>query len=482
MTRRAELTTLGTGARALVRALLPNIMPAATEGGCRRQLAEGIPTPSLEQTWLVLAVLGRELPTSDEVEAARRLARHNGLGQLVAQLRARRRRPSKWFDRPATVVTDAVLLDIQESATSTLMTGVQRVARSVALEWLERDSVQLVGWSTSRTQLLRIDADAFEARRRRGLFRRGPIVPWGGTYVLAESLNEPARASRIQALAAYSGTRTGMIGNDAIPLTTAETTGPRMPGVFAKYLAAASRMNIVATISEAAATEYRGWKAMLSSAGIDGPDIVTVQLASTAQPAEPRFEVAARARMLVDDLPLVLCVGSHEPRKNHLAVLHAAELLWVAGHRFSLAFIGGNAWNSEEFDNEVSRLRAAGRPVQTISGLPDGELWWAYRLARLTVFPSLNEGFGLPVAESLGAGTPVVTSDFGSMAEIAEAGGCVLVDPRNDEAIAEGVRSLLVDEELHKRLAAEASARRPRSWAEYADDVWDAMVNYDGSP
>jgi glycosyltransferase involved in cell wall biosynthesis len=88
----------------------------------------------------------------------------------------------------------------------------------------------------------------------------------------------------------------------------------------------------------------------------------------------------------------------------------------------------------------------------------------------------------LPVAESLGAGTPVVTSDFGSMAEIAEAGGCVLVDPRNDEAIAEGVRSLLVDEELHKRLAAEASARRPRSWGEYADDVWDAMVNYDGSP
>jgi glycosyltransferase involved in cell wall biosynthesis len=109
--------------------------------------------------------------------------------------------------------------------------------------------------------------------------------------------------------------------------------------------------------------------------------------------------------------------------------------------------------------------------------MSDGQLWWAYRLARLTVFPSLGEGFGLPVAESLYAGTPVVTSDFGSMAELASLGGCVLVDPRDDTSIAAGIRSLLVDEPLHARLAAEASTIRPRSWADYADELWHAMVN-----
>ena len=91
--------------------------------------------------------------------------------------------------------------------------------------------------------------------------------------------------------------------------------------------------------------------------------------------------------------------------------------------------------------------------------------------------PSLNEGYGLPVAESLYAGTPVVTSDFGSLAEIAAGGGCVLVDPRDDSAIAAGIRSLIEDDELHSRLSAEASALRPRTWAEYAADVWRATVN-----
>lgn len=475
-------TVLGSGPLGLVRALLPDVVPAGSDADRLRQLTEAIPLPTLEQAWLVLAVLGRELPTSDQVERARRLARHEGMAALFAELRAKRRKPGGWFGAEATIVADAVLLDVHESATTSLTTGVQRVARAVGLEWLDRHGVQLVGWSSTRTQLLRIDADGFRQRRRRGLFRRGPLVPWRGTYVLAESLNEPARAGRIQALADYSATRTAMIGNDAIPLTTAETTGPRMPGVFAKYLAAASRMNVVATISRAATVEYEGWKRMLSSAGIAGPDIVTVPLASTSQPADPRFEAAARQRMLVENQPLVLCVGSHEPRKNHLAVLAASEQLWSSGLRFSLTFIGGNAWGSEEFDHEIERLRGVGRSVQTLSGLGDGELWWAYRLARLTVFPSLNEGFGLPVAESLGVGTPVVTSDFGSMAEIAEDGGCVLVDPRSDASIAAAIRSVLEDDELHARLAAEAAARTARPWAEYAEDVWRAVVNYDGSP
>ncbi|MCU1535325.1 MAG: hypothetical protein JWR53_1806, partial [Glaciihabitans sp.] len=336
------------------------------------------------------------------------------------------------------------------------------------------------GWSASRDALLRLDADRFRLKQRRGVFRPGPIVPLGGHYVLAESLTEPARALRIQAIADYSGAVASMIGHDVIPLTMAETTGPGMPGVFAKYLAAASRMHRVAATSGASTTEFLGWKRMLASAGLAGPTIVTVPLAASVPRFDPALEAGTRERLSAaagSDLPLVLCVGSHEPRKNHLAVLQAAELLWSAGEQFSLSFVGGNSWSSEAFANTLDRMRAAGRPVQSVSGMSDGQLWWAYRLARLTVFPSLGEGFGLPVAESLYAGTPVVTSDFGSMAELASRGGCVLVDPRDDTSIAAGIRSLLVDEPLHARLSAEASTIRPRSWADYADELWHAMVN-----
>jgi glycosyltransferase involved in cell wall biosynthesis len=94
------------------------------------------------------------------------------------------------------------------------------------------------------------------------------------------------------------------------------------------------------------------------------------------------------------------------------------------------------------------------------------------------VFPSLNEGFGLPLAESLAAGTPAVTSDFGSMREIAEGGGALMVDPHDDHAIADAMRTLLTDDAVHARLTAEAQARaaHPRTWDDYAAEVWDALT------
>ena len=73
----------------------------------------------------------------------------------------------------------------------------------------------------------------------------------------------------------------------------------------------------------------------------------------------------------LDDRPLLLCVGSHEPRKNHLAVLHAATLLWRAGRDFRLAFVGGNAWRDEEFTARLAQLQAEGRPVGSVRAISD---------------------------------------------------------------------------------------------------------------
>lgn len=471
------MNSLGRGSRAVIRALLPETVPAETETARRRQLVEGIPRPDDAEAWLMLSVLGAGLPLSSEVRAARRLARQRGTAALLTSLSRARLRSGGGLRREVEVVAGAVLVDVQDTVTTRIGTGVQRVAREVALDWSKRDNVQLVGWTASRTALVRVDAERVRARLARGVFGKGSIVPWGGHFVLAETTTETARSARIQAIAEYSSASTSMIAYDAIPLTIAETTGPGMPGVFLKYLAAAARMHMVAAISEATAVEYRGWRRMLAAAGIPGPEVVTVPLAASVPTLDPQFEDAARARLLVDDLPLVLCVGSHEPRKNHLAVLQAAEILWRDGKHFSLAFVGGNSWNSEDFHATVARLKAAGRPVQVVTGMSDGELWWGYSLARLTVFPSLGEGFGLPVAESLYAGTPAVTSGFGSMAEIAAWGGCVAVDPRDDDSVAAGIRALLENDELHDRLAAEARALTPRGWAQYAEELWRAMVN-----
>jgi glycosyltransferase involved in cell wall biosynthesis len=156
--------------------------------------------------------------------------------------------------------------------------------------------------------------------------------------------------------------------------------------------------------------------------------------------------------------------------------LHAAELLWRDGVRFSLVLVGGRSWNDERFNQELAHARARNRPVETVTTMSDHMLWAAYRIARCVAFPSLNEGFGLPVAEALACGTPVVTSGYGSMAEIASGGGALLVDPRDDRSIAEGLRAVLTDGEVHGRLSAEARARTPRTWEQYASEVWSALA------
>ena len=323
-----------------------------------------------------------------------------------------------------------------------------------------------------------------EAPRQRGgghPARERVVVPWRGTYVLPELAIQPRRCAGLQALAEHSPTRCGVIGFDCVPLTSPETSARGFAAVFALNLAAVAHFDRVVAISEAAAVEYRGWRRMLGGAGLPGPEVTPLALPEHAPTASEEDLERARRRFMIADLPFVLCVGSHEPRKNHLAVLHAAELLWRRGLRFSLTFVGGNSWKNDDFRSTLRRLVAEGRPVESVSRLDDSTLWAAYRLARCTLFPSLNEGFGLPVAESLSAGTPAITSQFGSMAEIAAGGGALLVDPRDDADLAAALERLLVDDELHARLVAEASSRRPTGWMQYAEALWTQM-HADGQP
>ena len=109
--------------------------------------------------------------------------------------------------------------------------------------------------------------------------------------------------------------------------------------------------------------------------------------------------------------------------------------------------------------------------MRLLPNVGEAELWSLYRTASFTVFPSLTEGFGLPIAESLICGTPVITSNYGAMAEAARAGGALLVDPRNVGEITDAMRRLLTDAEQLRQLADEAQGRTwpttgsPNGWS-----------------
>jgi glycosyltransferase involved in cell wall biosynthesis len=467
----------------LVKVLLPDDEPGRTVEALLLQASRALGRCDASTVWLAIAVITTRLPEAEDVVRFRRHAELNGADALVAALVEEMSR--SLLHLRVEVAVGEIIVDVNHLARTTLTTGIQRVTQRTVSRWCRDHSPSLVRWTddelamrrTSPSETARVLGRTDSEKARDGRSTATVVVPWRGQYLLPEVALEVPRTSRIKALVQYSQCSTAAIGFDAVPLTSAETTDTNVPAFFMRELGAIRHMDRVACISAAAEHEYLGWRTMLSSLGVPGPDIREVVLPVEAAEPTPADLAAARDRYTLPGAPLVLCVGSHEPRKNHLAVLHAAELLWRKGHVFTLLFVGGNAWHSGRFHHRLNELRAGGRSVEAALGVPDTTLWALYRLARCTVFPSLNEGFGLPVAESLASGTPAVTSDFGSMREIGAAGGALLVDPRNAHAIADAIGTLLTDGVVHARLVREAAARPARTWDDYARETWDYMVN-----
>jgi glycosyltransferase involved in cell wall biosynthesis len=428
--------------------------------------------------WLAMAVLTGELPAPDEIANAFRRFRLGGIRTALGGHLDINGDDGRMLE----VVRGQVLVDLTHTASTDVTSGVQRVARAAASQWVQRHEVCLVRWTDGYKRLRRLTPSEYEKvvgiapQSQRDSDTDGIVVPWMCTVLVPELSAEPERAKRYLGLARYSTSVVSAIGFDCVPLTAADTCSDGMPGFFGHYLASLTHANRVAAISAAAAREYAGWKAMLAGSGRSGPEIGVVEL--TVEPRSISDEAirAARELMIIGSLPLVLVVGSHEPRKNHLAILQAAEILWREGLRFTLTFVGGNAWRSGIFDAQVRMLQSRGRPVQTVMALPEEILWAAYRIAYCTVFVSNHEGYGLPVAESLVSGTPVVTSNFGNMFDLAQRGGAITVDPRSDDEIAAAIRRLLLDSGFRDRLADEAAQLEWRTWDDYAKDAWEFLM------
>jgi glycosyltransferase involved in cell wall biosynthesis len=465
-------------------------------------LATALDSAKPQDLWLALAVLTGELPEDTVLLQTLRASRLDGplLALAGALTRSGQLEAETW--PKVEVVIGRVVVDVHHTSRTEVTTGIQRVVRETVRRWDRDHDLFHVAWTRQYRSLRRLTPDKVQwalkgplpitvaekeprAARAKKEARGEPIadedvvVPWKCTVLVPELPAEPPQARRYHALAAYSGSTTGVIGYDLVPLTCSETSADGMAQGFALYLSAAARFDRLAAISRAAATEYNGWRQMLSGSARSGPEIMAIPLTvEMTVPSEASIR-AAHDLITIGTLPVVLAVGSHEPRKNHLALLHAAEMLWREGLEFSLTFVGGHSWKSAAFTEQVSVLESSARPVQAIRALSDELLWAAYRVAYCTVFVSVHEGFGLPVAESLASGTPVITSNFGSMLEIGRLGGSLLVDPLNDFEIADALRRILQQPQLRDRLSAEARKIEWRSWDNYANEAWNFLV--DGS-
>ena len=160
--------------------------------------------------------------------------------------------------------------------------------------------------------------------------------------------------------------------------------------------------------------------------------------------------------------PFVLSVGRLEPRKNLVRLIRAFRRARPKLDRhLELVLVGQKDFRYEDIEAEIQK---APDGIRLLGPIPDEDLPALYNLAEVFVFPSLVEGFGMPVLESMACGTPVVASNRGALPEV---GGDAVawVDPEDEESIAATMADLLTDSERRERLARAGLARaRSFSW------------------
>jgi glycosyltransferase involved in cell wall biosynthesis len=368
-------------------------------------------------------------------------------------------------------------------------TGMQRVARSLASALISNGcEVVFVRWSSERESLVLATQDELLAFSRssgpqvpdvtfaqypapgevRPVHENPAFAPGQGWLLVPEVtyITYHERPPTLDALlyARHLGLRSAFIFYDAVPLKLAHyATASEAHAAYVQQIAMA---DVVVPISEFAAKDFVDY--LSEFVAFDSSTLPVVR--PLKLPGEVPGVGRGRAEGAERDGPeiMILSVGSLEPRKNQTTLIEAFDQLCVEHPRLPLQLTLVGHLHAAVAE---SVLRSSNPRIHYLKYVQDSELESLYRRCRFTVYPSLEEGFGLPILESLWHGKPCVCADFGAMDEAARGGGCLQVDVRSAGQITLAMQRLVTDQGLWNRLAEEAVTRRMKTWGEYAQEV-----------
>ena len=385
-----------------------------------------------------------------------------------------------------------VFLDVTSSCKSAKNTGMQRMTRALYLHLRNRLPVTPLCWNKKggcyqylgRRELKVLQTpfrilsgptakpewrgETFLAELHRLAFRKTVRLEnqiTAGDILLIPDFYSDVRTQRLPELIAKTGIQSVAIFHDAAALRLPHLSNKAQVR-FQNYLKSLAAFAQVICISHESRNDLlRRWHEYGSS-----------PTATRVEPWPIEFDRAVRGADSVGARNMIACVGSFEPRKNHLTLLAAAEKLWLQGHDFELQLVGRTTgYYAPKMLPAVWRLQRRGRPLRWLRHVNDETLHEVYRSCRFTVYPSLFEGFGLPIAESLWHGKPCICGGNGALGEVARGGGCLIVDQTSDGAIAAGLKKLLTDQKTYMQLCLQARARKFRSWADYIEKLLDHL-------
>jgi glycosyltransferase involved in cell wall biosynthesis len=375
-----------------------------------------------------------------------------------------------------------VLLDLSHTSHTRARTGIQRVARSLYAA-LGQDALgttfdpyldawrSLAGWEIENLESTKPASKRGvtwpwsaklrgRARRLLGAKSSADLPPNPTGLIVPELFSSTVAAALPRLFAATHGPRVALF-HDAIALKLPELTPAKTVARFPSYLRELLAFDGIAAVSEdsrSALVDYWRWLEIA-----DCPPVETISLGIDRPPLR-----ATPVRANAAATPVILSVGSIEGRKNHITLLQACDELWTKGLRFELRLIGlAQRQTGAAALAKIEALQTAGRSLRYDGAVDDAAVATAYDECTFTVYPSLMEGFGLPVFESLSHGKPCICSARGALGEAARGGGCLTLNNVDVVAVSTSIEKLLSGPTEIARLVADARTRKLKTWAEY---------------
>ena len=265
------------------------------------------------------------------------------------------------------------------------------------------------------------------------------------------------------------GLRVAAILHDLIPVKLASHYKADVTAVYAGYFRMLAEADLVITTTELVAADFRGF---LQAEGLAPPPIVVVPLGGDFAGMDRPL---ARPQMPPGSPFSLLMVGTWEARKNHIRVLNALGEVRARSSRAITLTIVGRRGHDAAYDQTVLACLAGHTGVTVKPWVSDRELATLYGTHRASVYASYEEGFGLPVVESLWMGVPCLCHAGSAMQAVAVGGGTLMTDMLDEAAIANSLQQIVAQDGLLEQLEFEAAKRPIQTWQDSACRLGQAL-------
>ncbi|MDG6256466.1 MAG: glycosyltransferase [Methanomicrobiaceae archaeon] len=375
-----------------------------------------------------------------------------------------------------------IFVDVTNAVKDPANSGVIRVTRRLCRELQNHAQVQFVVWDpTSQqyffptdsefnqlsqfngpvlTQKCRKSPDGFKLSLSEFLKNNRYFDKW---LVFSETIDE-LRGKETRRFARAEGLRLAAIFYDAIPVFYPEfCKDGAIRDNHSNYMNGLAECDVAIPISEYSSQCLQNyWK---------GQNIMGFSVISNLLPGEfGGFERSQVDLNLKLDAINIICVSTLEPRKNHRKLIQACLLLQKEHPEvnWTLTLVGNRYAGAFDIAEEIQKISKENPRIRWLGIVPDSKLHELYSSASFTVYPSIVEGFGMPILESIWHGRPCICYREGVMAELAKEGGCLTTDVLDVQALSESIYRLATDRELLFELSKQAVSRKLKTWDEYA--------------